>query len=89
MRGDLTEGVAMYRYRCTQCRTTSPPVLTRSALAQERQSHRVIKHGGHVPDGEQIVEPERFGFFDLPREQKIAGTLMIAVLVVAFLVRAL
>ncbi len=66
----------MYRCQCCQCRTTSPPVLTR-------------KHGGHLPDGEQIVEPERFSFFDLPREQKIAGTLMIAVLVVAFLFRAL
>ncbi|WP_254878539.1 hypothetical protein [Streptomyces sp. NA04227] len=79
----------MYRYRCTQCRTTSLPVHTRSALAQERHSHRVLKHGGHIPDGEQIIEPKRFNFFDLPREQQIAGSLMIAAILVAFLFRVL
>ncbi|WP_037956944.1 hypothetical protein [Streptomyces sulphureus] len=79
----------MYRYRCVQCRTTSPPVLTRSALAQERQSHRVLKHGGHVPDGEQVVEPGRFSFFDLPREQQVFGTLLVAAIVIGILVRAL
>ncbi|MEV6565904.1 hypothetical protein [Streptomyces kronopolitis] len=79
----------MYRYRCVQCRTTSPPVLTRSALAQERQSHRVLAHGGHVPDGEQIVKPPRFSFFDLPREQQVFGTLLLATIVIGILVRAL
>lgn len=83
------EGAEMYRYRCQQCRTTSPPVLTRSALAQERQSHRVFKHGGHVPDGEQVVEPERFNFFDLPREQQIGGAVILLLILVAALVKHL
>lgn len=78
----------MYRYRCVQCRTTSPPVLTRAALARERQSHRVLVHGGHIPDGEQIVKPRRFSFLDLPREQQIFGTLLVLVIVVGILIRA-
>ncbi|MFZ3595088.1 hypothetical protein [Streptomyces sp. BH104] len=88
MRG-LDGGGAMYRYRCSLCHTTSPPVLTRSALARERHSHRALEHGGHIPDGEQIVEPERFSFFDLPREQRIGGALMVAVLVIALVVSVL
>jgi hypothetical protein len=84
----MNEGDAMsYRYRCVQCRTTSPPVLTRSALAQERQQHRVLAHGGHVPDGEKIIEPERFSFFDLPREQQIVGTLMIVIVIIGLWAR--
>ncbi|MDN3056884.1 hypothetical protein PH213_20480 [Streptomyces sp. SRF1] len=83
------KGAAMYRYRCVQCRTTSPPVLTQAALAQERQSHRALAHGGHVPDGEQIVTPPRFSFFDLPREQQVFGTLIVLVIVIGILVRAL
>ncbi|MFI9026349.1 hypothetical protein [Streptomyces sp. NPDC053560] len=75
------------RYRCEQCRTTSPPVLTRSALAIERHEHRRQFHGGHVPDGERVVEPGRSSFFALPREQQIVGTVMIVGLVVALLVR--
>lgn len=43
-----------YRYRCTYCRTTSPPVETRAELRRERQLHRDLAHGGHAPDGERI-----------------------------------
>lgn len=46
-------------------------------------------HGGHIPDGEQIVTPPRFSFFDLPREQQIFGPLLIAAIVIGILVRAL
>lgn len=46
-----------YRYRCTQCRTTSPPVATRRDAEAERDAHRDHFHGGHIPDGERIDGP--------------------------------
>lgn len=85
----MMEGAAMYRYRCAQCRTTSPPVLTRHELARERNSHRVLAHGGHIPDGEQIVKPPRFSFGALPLEQRVVGTLLVAAIVLGILIRAL
>lgn len=50
----------MYAYRCTQCRTTSSAVVTRHGLNEERTKHRHLFHGGHVPDGEQVMEPDKF-----------------------------
>ncbi|MFD4315031.1 hypothetical protein [Streptomyces sp. NPDC058548] len=72
----------MYQYRCEQCRTTSPQVITRHGLDEERAKHRRLFHGGHIPDGEKVLEPERFNFFDLPREQLIFGPLIILVFIV-------
>jgi hypothetical protein len=76
-----------YQYRCGQCRTTSPPVLTRAALAQERTRHRLDFHGGFVPDGESVIEPPPFHFSDIPPGQWLIGSLMILAILVAVVVR--
>ncbi|MGW2866429.1 hypothetical protein [Streptomyces sp. NPDC001205] len=47
-----------YRYRCEQCRTTSPPVDTRRDVEAERDRHRRRAHAGHIPDGERIMRPQ-------------------------------
>lgn len=49
----------MYRYRCEQCATTSPTVGTRVEAEHERNRHRRIVHGGHVPDGERLQRAVR------------------------------
>lgn len=71
----------MYRYRCQQCRTTSPPVATRDELTEEAQSHRDEFHGGHEPDDEQFLT-DRPAILDLPREQKIAGLVIVAFFII-------
>ncbi|WP_030672353.1 hypothetical protein [Streptomyces sp. NRRL B-1347] len=78
-----------YRYRCDQCRTTSPPVLTRGALADERRVHRRQFHGGHIPDGERVIEPEPFRFTDVPVGQLIVGTFMIVIVLAGIMARIL
>jgi hypothetical protein len=45
-----------YRYRCETCRTTSARVRGRDAILYEQHEHRRLRHGGHVPDGEQVIE---------------------------------
>jgi hypothetical protein len=45
----------VYRYRCGQCHTTSPIVGTWAELLHERDRHRRLFHGGHRPDGEQLL----------------------------------
>ncbi|MFF0395151.1 hypothetical protein ACFYSJ_05095 [Streptomyces sp. NPDC005248] len=77
----------MYAYRCEQCRTTSPAVVTRHRLDEERSKHRNLFHGGHVPDGEQVMEPDKFNVFDVPREQWIVGGIMLLVIVFGLLYR--
>ncbi|MET7550263.1 hypothetical protein [Streptomyces sp. NPDC005078] len=77
----------MYAYRCEQCRTTSPAVVTRHGLDEERSKHRNLFHGGHVPDGEQVMEPDKFSVFDVPREQWIVGGIMMLVIVFGLLYR--
>jgi hypothetical protein len=79
----------MYAYRCELCGTTSPQVITRAQLAHERTTHRRLFHGGHVPDGEQVLEPERFNVFDIPLGQWIVGSLMIVTIVVLIAFRHL
>ncbi|MGW1306505.1 hypothetical protein ACWD5R_43695 [Streptomyces sp. NPDC002514] len=44
----------MYRYRCNQCRTTSPTVRTKREAEAEGTRHRDRAHAGHIPDGEEI-----------------------------------
>ncbi|MEU8834872.1 hypothetical protein [Streptomyces sp900116325] len=77
----------MYAYRCEQCRTTSPAVVTRHGLDEERSKHRNLFHGGHVPDGEQVMEPDKFNIFDVPREQWISGGIMMLVIFFGLLYR--
>lgn len=76
-----------YQYRCGQCRTTSLPVYTHSAVAHERRRHRDEFHGGHVPDGEAILEPEPFRLSELPRNQLMFGVIVLVALVIAILIR--
>lgn len=45
-----------FAYRCETCKTTSPAVDDRTALARERKQHRDAVHGGHRPDGEREVQ---------------------------------
>ncbi|MGW1708973.1 hypothetical protein ACWCP8_26480 [Streptomyces sp. NPDC002206] len=85
----MKEGTGVYAYRCTQCRTTSLTVVTRRGLNEERNKRRHLFHGGHVPDGEQVMEPDKFNVFDVPREQWVVGTLMIVVIVTGILYRLL
>ncbi|MEU5431015.1 hypothetical protein AB0H73_36175 [Streptomyces olivoreticuli] len=47
----------MYRYRCNQCRTTSPAVRTQHEAETEKYRHRARAHDGHIPDGEEIHTP--------------------------------
>jgi hypothetical protein len=73
----------VYRYRCEQCRTTSPSVRTRREAETERDRHRTLAHAGHIPDGEQIKgppEPEQPPFLATPARRAITLT----VLIVAF-----
>jgi hypothetical protein len=44
----------VYRYRCNQCRTTSPAVRSKREVEIERGRHRNRSHAGHIPDGEEI-----------------------------------
>lgn len=50
--------MSSYRYRCGQCRASSPPTVTREEAEAHRDHHRASVHGGLVPDGEDI-EPVR------------------------------
>ena len=79
----------MFQYRCEQCRTTSPQVLTRTGVDKERDEHRRRFHGGHIPDGEAVLEPEKFRLYDLPREQWIGGGLMLLIIIVGIAYRHL
>lgn len=67
-----------YAYRCPLCRTTSEPVDTRAEARAEGKGHRDQFHGGHHPDGEEIIPvaapPVRW--VDVPRGQKIATVLL-------------
>ncbi|MFE7795002.1 hypothetical protein [Streptomyces sp. NPDC057460] len=76
----------MYACRCTQCRTTPPTVVTRRGVNEERTK---FFHGGHVADGEQVMEPDKFNVFDVPRERWVVGTLMIVVILTGILSRLL
>ncbi|WTW95441.1 hypothetical protein OG216_19560 [Streptomycetaceae bacterium NBC_01309] len=79
----------MYRYRCGQCCTTSPSVVSRTRLAEERTRHRDRFHGGHIPDGERVIEPRPFAPSDIPATQWIAGALLILAIVALAMIRHL
>ncbi|GGZ23604.1 hypothetical protein GCM10010387_16000 [Streptomyces inusitatus] len=84
----MTEAAMGYQYRCERCKTTSPSVLTQAGATEERRRHREEFHGGHVPDGEQIIQPEPFRPSDIPPGQWIAGGLMALLLVILIMARA-
>lgn len=43
-----------YRYRCGQCRASSPPTHHRAGAEAHRAHHRATVHGDLVPDQERI-----------------------------------
>lgn len=73
----------MYRYRCEQCATTSPTVGTRVEAEHERDRHRRIVHGGHVPDGERLQRAVRHPASD--RTAVAALAVLASILAVAML----
>lgn len=70
-------------YRCEQCGVTSPEVYSRRELEDLQHAHRVEAHGGFIPDGEVILREERMSLAELPREQRIACGIVLAVLAVS------
>ncbi len=80
----------MYRYRCEQCRTTSPTVTSRRAVETERDRHRALAHAGHIPDGEQIQgppEPPQPPFLATPARRALSVAVVVAVFAIATWVR--
>lgn len=72
-----------FRYRCPQCRTTSPRVLTHDEALIEQAAHRDEIHGGHIPDGDSIAcsRTERWSEAD-SLERWITVALVVVVLLV-------
>ena len=79
----------MYRYRCPQCRTTSPAVPSRRAAHAEGHRHRADFHGGHHPDGEEILAPARKTWNDLSTTDQITAAVVLTVLLLLGLARLL
>lgn len=75
-------------YRCEQCGVTSPEVYTRRELDDLRHGHRMEAHGGFIPDGEAVLQPERMRLADLPREQRIMAGVLLALIVLSLIVKA-
>lgn len=76
----------MFRYRCDQCGTTSPPVGTWAELLAERDTHRRRKHGGHIPDGERLLRRRRHAQVGAVRPVVVL-VLIIAVLLLGLITR--
>ncbi|MFB7496053.1 hypothetical protein ACFC09_15400 [Streptomyces sp. NPDC056161] len=70
-------------YRCERCGETSPEVYSRRELDELRYAHRMEAHGGFIPDGEVVLQPERVSLAELSREQRIVGAVILAVILVS------
>lgn len=80
----------MYRYRCQQCRTTSPDVRTEREVRIERDRHRALAHAGHIPDGEQIQrppQPPQPPFLATPARRALSVAVVIVIFLIATWVR--
>ncbi|MER6632245.1 hypothetical protein ABT301_29195 [Streptomyces sp. NPDC000987] len=78
-----------YAYRCPQCRTTSEPVETKAAANAEGQGHRDEFHGGHHPDGEEIIRAE-YGptrWSDMQPWERAASVAIVLALLIGFWVK--
>jgi hypothetical protein len=71
----------VYRYRCQQCATTSPPVRTRVEAERDRDWHRRAAHGGHIPDGERLQRSTRSAAGD--RTAMVALAVLAAILLLS------
>ncbi|MGV2914586.1 hypothetical protein [Streptomyces alfalfae] len=74
-------------YRCQVCRETSLEVYSRRELDDLRHAHRMQAHGGFIPDGEVVLQPERMSLAELPREQRVIGAVLLAVILLAFFIK--
>ncbi|MFE2424984.1 hypothetical protein [Streptomyces hokutonensis] len=78
-----------YAYRCPQCRTTSEPVETKTEARAEGRDHRNDFHGGHHPDGEEIIPvqyaPTRWS--DLETWEKVASVCIVVALLIGVWVK--
>ncbi|MFB7747666.1 hypothetical protein [Streptomyces sp. NPDC056132] len=79
--------MSSYRYRCEQCRTTSPPMPTRREVEVERDRHRALAHAGHIPDGEEIKGPPANEPPGTPLQRAIVTAIVITIFVIATWVR--
>ncbi|MET9819592.1 hypothetical protein [Streptomyces sp. NPDC006355] len=70
-------------YRCKACGETSPEVYSSRELDELRHTHRMTAHGGFIPDGEVVLQPERLSLAELPREQWVIGGLILAVVILS------
>lgn len=43
-----------YQYRCGRCRASTVPAASRAEAEALRAHHRATKHGGLIPDGEDL-----------------------------------
>lgn len=75
-------------YRCERCAETSPEVYSRRELDEVRYAHRVEAHGGFIPDGEVILQPDRMSLAELPMEQRVIGAIILAVVLLSLLIKA-
>ena len=72
-----------YTYRCPQCRTTSPRVLTHAEALDEQTYHRDQAHAGHRPDGDSITVRQTQTWAEAePLERWIGLTIVAVVLLV-------
>lgn len=74
-------------YRCEACGETSPEVYSWRELDEVRYTHRMQAHGGFIPDGEVVLQPERMSLAELPMEQRIIGAVVLAVVLISLLVK--
>lgn len=75
-----------FRYRCEQCRTTSPPAPTYAAAEEQQNQHRRRAHGGHIPDGERI-DPVAGGTDDESRRPLVWLVTLVVLAVVGWVGR--
>ncbi|KUN32493.1 hypothetical protein AQJ11_02915 [Streptomyces corchorusii] len=78
-----------YAYRCPLCRTTSLPVETKAAAQAEGHVHRRKFHGGHRPDGEEIIRVQYApkGWSDMETWEKVASVAIVLALLIGVWVK--
>lgn len=78
-----------YAYRCPQCRTTSEPVETKPAAHAEGHEHRRLFHGGHHPDGEEVIRVEYApkGWGDMEPWERVLSVAIVLALAIGVMVK--
>ncbi|MFF4292143.1 hypothetical protein ACFY0N_00635 [Streptomyces vinaceus] len=76
-----------HRYRCGACLTTYGPATTLRGAHDLRAEHRRKKHGGGVPDGEEIMSPPPLRLRDIRTSDIVGSVVVFAVLAILIYVR--